>query len=260
MSGAATRNGWVPKQHGAWAMLIVPYLLGVVMAVRAGVAGPWLLPLFAFWMLGYFAFNAASLWLKSAARRRPAVVPALGTYAAASALMGVATLALGGWGMTWWVLAYLPLVLPALWLAAQRNERATLGGALTVAAASLMALVARFPDPRSLLDAGAAATAPVLVAVLVFAYFFGTVLYVKTNIRERNNPAYLRVSIAWHAAWTLIAAALAAAGHLAWWWTLFFAATTARAWLVPGRGWTAKRIGIIEGVFCLVLGACFLLW
>ena len=60
---AATRRpaGWVPQQHGAWAMLVVPYLVGAGMALRRGASLPWLAALGCFWLLGYFAFNAAIL-------------------------------------------------------------------------------------------------------------------------------------------------------------------------------------------------------
>lgn len=258
--GGATRNGWVPNQHGAWAMLVTPFLFGLVLAVRAGAAGWWLAPLFACWMLGYFAFHDASLWLKAAPRKRPTYVRPLLTYAAASGAAGVLTLALGGWAMALWALAYLPLLLPALWLASRRRERATVGGALTVAAASLMTLVARFPDPRTLLAPGAPWLYPALVAALLFAYFFGTVLYVKTNIRERGSRGYLLASVGWHAAATLVTAALAAAGALAWWWAVFFAATTVRSAVVPRLGWSAKKLGFVEVGFTTFLAVCFLLW
>lgn len=79
-------DGWVPQQHGAWAMLVVPYLLGAIGLVRSGGTGPreWVvLPLlFVTWMIGYFAFNAATLWLKARPRRRPAFVRPILTYGA----------------------------------------------------------------------------------------------------------------------------------------------------------------------------------
>ncbi len=252
-------QGWLPRQHGAWAMLVLPYCLGVVLAVRAGTAGPHLVPLFAFWMLGYFAFHAASGWLKAPAVRRGPWVKPLVTYAAASALCGLATLALGGWAMAGWVPFYLPLLLPALWLASRRRERDTAGGALTVAAASAMTLVARYPAPADL-AADPGAWTPLVVSGLVFAYFFGTVLYVKTNIRERGSRAFHAVSVGWHAAATLACVALAVALAWPWWWAAFFAVTTARAALVPSRHWTARRIGVVESLLCVVLVVAFVAW
>ena len=257
MSGRATRTGWVPNQHGTWAMLVTPFGFGLVLAVRAGTAGGWLVPLFACWILGYFAFHDASLWLKAAPARRGRYVPPLLTYAGASAVAGLVSLAWAGWALAWWALAYLPLLLPALWLASRRQERATVGGALTVAAACLMALVVRFPDPRTL--PGSDWLDPVLLSGGLFAYFFGTVLYVKTNIRERGSRGFLAASIGWHAAATLLAGLLASGGVLPWWWTAFFAATTLRAAWVPRLGWTAKRLGLVEVAFTAALACAFVL-
>lgn len=257
---ARKRAGWVPDQHGAWSMITLPFVIGFIEAVRAGVAGAWTATLFAFWLLGYFAFNAASGWLKAPPRRRPPLVKPLVTYTIASAVAGVVTLVLGGWAMAWWAVAYLPLLLPALWLASRRRERATLGGALTIAAASLMLLVVRFPDPVTLLEAGPDATRPLLLAGAMFAYFFGTVLYVKTNIRERGSRPFLIASIGWHAAATVAADALTRAGLLPWWWAGFFVLTTLRAAYVPSRGWTPRRIGFVEAGLCVVILVCHLVW
>lgn len=251
---------WVPNQHGAWAMLVVPWLLGATLRLRAGEAGAFLLPLLGCWLAGYVAFYAASNWLKSAPGRRAPWVRPLVVAAAVSGVLGLATLALAGPALAWWVPAFIPLLVPALVLAGRRRERALVGGGLTVAAASLMALVAAHPDPLTLATASAA-DAALAAAAGSFVHFFGTVLYVKTNIRERGSRGYLAASIGWHAAATLAAFALASVGLLAWWWTPFLAATTVRAWLVPRRRrpLSPKHLGFGEIALCVVLVACFAL-
>jgi hypothetical protein len=80
--------GWVPNQHGAWAMLASPLLIGILAGGFAWVH----LPLAAFWFAGYFAFFATSLWLK--ARRRPRYWPAVRAYGAIAGALGVVILAL----------------------------------------------------------------------------------------------------------------------------------------------------------------------
>lgn len=249
-------KGWVPKQHGAWAMLVVPYLLGLVGAARASAVGWGHLALFVFWMLGYFAFNAASGWLKAAARQRPRYVRPLLVYSGATALAGVVTLVLVGARPLPWVLAFLPLMLPALWLAGRRRERATVGGLLTIAAASLMVPVARYLYPSDDGDWPAVAAQ----TVLVFAYFFGTVLFVKTNIRERGSRGYLVASIAYHALAVLLAAALVAAALAGWWWVAVLGAALVRAVVVPPLRWRPMPLGMIEVVLsaAIVLGALLL--
>ncbi len=245
----AHRNaGWLPTQHGAWAMLVVPFLVGVALRGHDGLPLTWFLaPLFAFWLLGYFAFNAGSGWLKAhPTRRRPFVAP-LVTYAAASAGFGLLTLLGAGPRILTWVPVYLVLLLPALVLAARRRERATLGGALTTAAAALMTLVVRFPDATELLS-GTQGARSAAAAAFVFAYFFGTVFYVKTNIRERGNPRFYALSVGWHAAAGLAAVVLLAAGAASGGWVALFAVATLRAAVVPRLRppWTPLRIGLLE--------------
>src|SRR5690606_29814185 len=72
--------GWVPNQHGAWAMLVLPVAVG---ALRAGPRWDHLHLLVA-WLVAYLAFFAAGTWLRS--RRRARYRPALVTYAAAAAV------------------------------------------------------------------------------------------------------------------------------------------------------------------------------
>ncbi|RRD47727.1 YwiC-like family protein [Tessaracoccus sp. OH4464_COT-324] len=238
---------WIPQQHGAWAMVIVPFLIGLLRALSAGATGWGHLTLGLFWLLGYFSFHAASGWLKSSARQKPKYLRPLIVYGGVSALLGLATLALAGLRILPWAGAFLPLVLPALWLAAKRKERATVGGLLTVIAAALMLPVARYLYPSSWADW------PNILAEtgLVFGYFFGTVLFVKTNIRERGSRAFLMASIGWHA---LLLAAAAAAGWLglvSWGWTGIAAVVLLRAVVLPPMRLRPKTIGFLEIVVCV---------
>jgi YwiC-like protein len=247
------RPGWVPVQHGAWAMLAVPFAAGLLLRLRDAVgAAPWLAALFACWLIGYFAFNAASTWLKAAPERRPAFVAPLVTYAAASGAFGLLTLAFAGVGILSWVPLYAVLLVPALALAARRRERATIGGALTTAAASVMTLVVRFPMASDVVAWTPQVRSAVVVAALVFAYFFGTVLYVKTNIRERGSVAFYRASVGWHAGWTALAALGIALGVTPAW-TLLFAAATVRAAAAPRLRprLSPRTIGLFEAAFCV---------
>ena len=53
---AGTKNsGWVPQQHGAWAMIVVPYLTGLALAAPHRPLGLGDLFLGLTWLVGYFA-------------------------------------------------------------------------------------------------------------------------------------------------------------------------------------------------------------
>ena len=205
-------------------MLVMPYLTGLVWAIGAG-RFSWALVLLApVWVIGYFAFFAAATWLKSAfkPRYRRAVV----TYSAITVVLGVLLLVLRP---SWWAwgLVFGPLTGAGLWEAWRRRERSML---------------------------------PVLLGISLacFGYFFGTVFYVKTNVRERGHVAYIVYSVAWHAACTVLFAVVGF-GLPRWWLVGFFGICTLRAWLVPslgvmrGRKVTTKQLGYTEMIATLVL-------
>jgi hypothetical protein len=217
-------------------MLALPVMVGLLLRRADAVAfEPVLLPVVACWTFGYLAFHAITIWLKTpTARRARARRPVLAYALAVTALGGAAVLGAGpdllGWGVV-----YTPTVTAALVLAAQRRERSVASGSLTSLAAGLMTLVTRFVTPGAFLDAWTTPSGAVAVlhAVLVFAYLFGTVLYVKTMIRERGRPGWVAASVGWHGVVLLATAVGAVAGTALAAWPGFFLLTVARAWLMP---------------------------
>ncbi len=257
---SAQRAGWVPKQHGAWAMLITPWLLGAALRARSG-QPEWVaeIALLAFWLAAYLVFQAASTWLKAAPVRRGSYVAPVLTYGGVAAALGVFTWWLLGVRAAWWVPAFVPLLAYAWWLAWRRRERSLAGGVVTVAAAALMGLVARYLVPQ-VPDAEAVA-----VVLACFAYFTGTVLYVKTMIRERGRPVWLWASVGFHAAATLgfVVAWLVGGPRCLPWVALVLAGCTVRALAVPWFGRrrvvTPQAIGLAEVAVTLALVlACLL--
>lgn len=241
----ARSKGWVPNQHGAWAMLVLPWVLGLGIVVGQGRFAVEHAVLFAFWMVGYFAFFAATLWLKS--RFKPRYLPALATYGATAAVLGLVLLRLAPqWWV--WVLAFAPICSFALWLAWKRQERDVVSGLATIVAACLIPVVM-----------GGWGPVPVALALVCFGYFFGTVLYVKTVIRERGKPGWVAFSVAWHAA-CAVAVAWVPAPLPKWWLVAFFAAIALRALLVPLLGpMRCRRVDVkLVGIWEFVTSAALL--
>lgn len=257
-------SGWVPRYHGAWGMIIVPPLLGII---EGGARPPHVL-LLATWWIGYFCFYAATLWFKSRfAQRflRPVV-----TYGALTAVCGVATAVVAPY--LWrWVPLFVPLVAVAGVEAWRRRERSVWSGFATVAAACLLLPVTW--DVSTEGAAGFVGTAAVwLHTALLFGYFGGTVLYVKTNIRQRGSSGYLAASIVWHAVWFGVAVAtsgafgvagsadnLAGGGapislwHVAVWVLLLIRAVTLPLAGRAGHPASVKAIGVGEIVTCVAV-------
>lgn len=239
-------------------MLVAPPLVG------AAAVGPrWEhLLLLVVWLVGFCAYNAAGLWLK--ARRRPRWLPPVRAYGVATVLLGAALLTAAPSLLTWGV-AYVPLLAASLVYSARRDERSLANDLLTVVAAGLMAVVAAgvpvATEPGGLAGWTALTWFPgaedarawALAAVLV-AYFAGTVLYVKTMIRERGNRTMLRASVLYHAVLPVVllgaAALVPTLGSLLPVPTLavLLAVLAVRAVVVPLRwpGATPKALGIGE--------------
>ncbi len=252
-----TSTAWLPRQHGAWAMLAVPALVGMI---RGGPEAVHALLLPA-WLAAYLAFAAAGNALH--ARRRPTTFAPLLTYGGIALVLGIGALALRP-ELLVWAVAFAPLALVSLGASAARADRSLLNDAVTILAACLFALVAYQasggalpPDPEGVVMAW--------VAAALFAYFFGTAFYVKTVIRERGNPAFHRLSVGYHAAWTLFWAGSGSLGvpigpPTQVGVTVFFAVLTVRAAVLAGRSLRPLHVGLGEIVASLVLGGLALTW
>lgn len=217
-------------------MLASPLLVGVIASGFAWIH----LPLAAFWFVGYFAFFALSLWLK--ASRRAKWFPPVRAYTVAAAVLGL-VVAVAQPRLLRWVPAFILPFGVGLWAAARRRDRELLSGLTTVVGSALMTVVAY--DAGSGTDLRRAW----LLALGQFLYFAGTVFYVKSAIRERRNRRFLWISVAAHAAATVIAAAFLSPAL-----GIVFGVLTVRAAVVPRTGMTPKQLGIGE-IFSTVIVA-----
>lgn len=239
--------GWVPDQHGAWFMVTVPAITGVILAPS------WTaIPLLLTWWLGYFTFFAGSVWIRSRFRERNR--PPVLVYGSLAAVAGLTTL-LFNWQLLIWVPAFAPLVAVAVYEAWKRRPRSLLSGVSTVIAACLILPVSAWAGDG--LDAKAWAAFGIYLA-----FFAGTVPYVKTLIRERGSKPWFIGSVVYHA--VALFAALAAAritdgdpvNPLA---TLAALVLLARAVLMPITGarrekpWTPKTVGLLDAAITVLL-------
>jgi hypothetical protein len=228
----------VPNQHGAWAMLASPLLVGIL---AGGVA--WVhLPLAAFWFVGYFAFFATSLWLK--ARRRARWFPPVRAYGLASLVLGAVVLAMQPALVRWAPLFGVPLGV-GLYAASRRRDRALVSGLATTAGSALMTVVAYDAGPGTDLDRAW------LLALVQLLYFAGTVFYVKTVIRERDNPTYRWLSAAYH---VLALALVALAFGPAWPLLAAFVVLLVRAVVVPPLRPAPVQVGLGEIALTVAVG------
>ncbi|ARD40994.1 YwiC-like family protein [Actinomyces gaoshouyii] len=272
------RRAWVPNQHGAWAMLIVPPMVGWVVG-----GWSWLnLLLLPAWWNGYLTYWAWSQWLRTrSARKRALLIPPMVTYTGLTAGLGLLTILLAPYLLQWAV----PM-LPLLGIAAHEvwrgRERSLPSGLSTTAAASLMAGITYclavhgaggFLGTGGADGAGLPGSSPNgrlvgwpwmwLVTASTAAYFCGTVPYIKSMIRERFNYRLLAWTVGAHAVVAAGALWLAVGGWLPWAHAILWVVLAIRAWVMPRLQWRQVRLkhrplrpgtmGIVEMVFCVLL-------
>lgn len=263
---------WVPNQHGAWAMLISPAVLGLIAGLVAWlrsegdvVALPVFLAVLVAWFFGYFAFFAFGLAAKARnPQRRARYVRPVYVYGSVS-LAGMVVALLLQPQLMWWALPFAPLVAVAVWETLAGRPRSTLSGvSTTVASALLYPALVGVGSGSGLWEVGAEAWAGM---IFVAVYFSGTIPFVKSMIRERNNPRYLTGSIIYHAVAVLSVLGLVLLAPVGWTAGVLMTATTllalVRSVYVPvasrgGADWNARRLGMTEVPVLLVACAAVL--
>ena len=168
-------------------MLALPLLLGVA----ATVPSPWHLLLGIAALAGYLAAATAQAWLR--ARRRSSFVPSLvifgGLFTVAGLILLVAFPALALSAV---------VVVPAAALVVRGARPGTPRDLANSLAQTAIALVL---VPAAACVSGAWETEAVVGATLVAAgYLVGTVLVVRSVIRERGNRGFVALSVGFHAA------------------------------------------------------------
>jgi YwiC-like protein len=221
-----TVRQYLPPQHGAWAMLLVPYLAGLLVA---GFRRPDL-PLLGAWLAGYLLSYFVLQAIKSRRPRR--YRSPLSWYAPITVLLAVPVIVACS-RVLLFAPAYAVLLVVNAWHAYRRRERALVNDLASVVQSCLMVFVVSAIAGRPLTEA-------YRPFVIVLLYFTGTVLYVKTMIRERDSRPYRHASIGFHAVALLIAA------FLGWLAAAVFAVLLARAWLLPRLRLTPEQVGVAE--------------
>ncbi|RJF43906.1 hypothetical protein D4740_02855 [Actinomyces sp. 2119] len=269
------RKAWVPNQHGAWSMLVLPPVVGWVVGGFSWVN----LLLIPAWWGAYLTYWAWSQWLRtrSAQRRVLLLVPLL-VYTGWTGVLGLVTVLVTPY-LLQWAVPLAPLLAVAAHQVWRGRERSLLSGLSTTAAASLMAAITyclAVGGAGGFLGLGAGAdnlpgSSPNgeltgwswmwLVTALTAAYFCGTVPYIKSMIRERFNTVLLAGTVAAHTAVAAVTLWLASGGYLPWAHAVLWVVLAVRSLVVPLRQWRLVRghhqplrprqLGLIEIVMCL---------
>ncbi len=233
-------NRYIPNQHGAWAMLILPFLCGLSLS---GVS--WLhIPLFLCWLVMYLFSFPLLLWIKTRRTSR---------YRNPTMIYGILLLPLLillVWlkpQLLWYSGVLLLLFIPNIYFARARNERALLNDILAII------LFCSFIYPVTYIGSETNWRLTSHTFIILVLYFCGTALYVKTMIREKNNRGFYQLSISYHILIFILAALYNR--------TLLFPATILllRSITLPHLKLSTKTIGIIEILGALIVSLTLIL-
>ncbi|MNO61058.1 hypothetical protein D3C76_516940 [compost metagenome] len=226
---------YIPNQHGAWAMLIIPFLFGMI----ASNPTPDHIILFTCWLIIYLLMFAVLQWIrtkKTRFYRKPVLVYSVLLMPCAVWLVllhpFIVVLAL----------LFLPLFIVNAYFARKKKERALLNDIAAIIQFSLMVFISFYigegTDYRL-------ATALFIVSIF---YFVGTAFYVKTIIREKNNKRFYYYSIGYHVILILLSL-----WFLPWTMVAASAILLLRAIWLPRIGITVKQAGISEIVCSIIV-------
>jgi hypothetical protein len=255
-AAATTRPRWrlaIPGQHGAWAFLVVPLLLGYVVT-----GWSWPATVYAIaWVLAYpasYYFGRAVVirwrrgnWSRLAKRElRDAVA-----WMVLAAVPAIVLLVWRPW-LIWVGALLVALWVCSVWLTRTGHERGASNDLLLVAQAALAvpvfwAIATDTPD----LGIGDPAAADAWTAALICLVFFtGSVLHVKSLIREADDRRWALASRVFHVA--ALGMALISP-----WLLLPFGAAAVRAFTVPvgSRPAVIGAVEIVVSVLVVVGGA-----
>jgi len=234
-----TGHKWLPHQHGAWPMLAVPLLMGVA------VGGPnaWHLLLATTAVTGYLASATVQAWRR--ARKRDALDLPLRVYLAALAVQGVVIAA----AFPVLLAAVVVLAPTALVVAAEAKP----GSRRDIANSLMQVVQALVLVPAAAVVGGVTDPARLAVATGIAAvYLVGTVLVVRSVLRERGNRGFAGFSAAFHGAGVVVAAITLPAV-----WAALGLGLMLRAALLPlvvdrraraGRPLRPVHVGMVEAV------------
>ncbi|AHK39359.1 ywiC-like family protein [Bacillus anthracis] len=150
------------------------------------------------------------------------------------------------WRILLFVAVMIPFFIVNMYYARQKNERALRNDISAIIVFCIGGLVSYYFSMK-LIDKTA-----LFIALISFLYFLGSTFYVKTMIREKNNPKYRFISWGYHILLMIIVFAINP------WCSLIFIPSVIRAIILYGKKISIIKVGILEivnSVYFLIITA-----
>ena len=176
----------ISNQHGAIVMALVPFIYGMLLANPVWAHVFLLLGWFSLYLMTYpflNLFKGKNLELY----KKWSVI-----YFAAAVIFAIPAL-ICNWQVLYFMFAMLPFVAVNIYFTKKKDERNLWNDLAGILIFALAGMGSYYFSDRTFDDK------IWLVALYPSLFFIGTTLYVKSVMRERKNPLYLKLSIGFHA-------------------------------------------------------------
>lgn len=169
----------LPKEHGAWAMWIAPYLIGILITNIKWTHIPLLISIF-------FTYIAISPFLQGIRRPKERKELWRNSFSYLTiAFLAAIPIFVAFPGILYVLLFIFPLFLINIYFAKKRNDRALLNDLAAMAALNSTIFAAYY------IGANQYTLEVLLIWLLTLLFFFGSALYVKSMFRERQSITFI---------------------------------------------------------------------
>lgn len=235
---------FLPKQHGAWAMLIIPFWLGVVASQFM-----WQhIPFFIGWLLLYLA-TYPMLYLFKGKK-----LPFYRKWTLIYLIPALILLMVPLWtrpSIVLFGLAMIPFFAINAYFSSQKNERALMNDFSAIFAFGIAGLASGY------LPNGQINPEMLLAFIVSVLFFIGATFYVKTMIREKKNIVYKWISWGYH---FIVLVVFGIMGQ--WLVVIAFIPSLIRAIYFYGKSLPMMKLGILEivnsAIFFVVIVAAII--
>ncbi|MBJ8055534.1 YwiC-like family protein [Bacillus cereus] len=217
----------IPKQHGAWGMLFIPFVLGILI-------GKWTwyhISLLLAWLFVYLATYPLLIYVKQP--RKKYYLHCFFLYFSVTCVCAIIAL-IYEWRIVFFSIIMLPFFFINIYFSRKKNERALLNDICAIILFCIGGIISYYFTMKTI-DENI-----LMIATISFLYFMGSTFYVKTMIREKKNPTYRFVSWWYHS--LLVIATLIVSP----WITVIFIPSLIRSIVFYGRNISILKVGILE--------------
>jgi len=219
----------IPHEHGGWAMVSVPFILGMMICTPHRMH----IPLFIAWFLFYLASYPLLQAVKKRSNRTRMIKWGAG-YGMTGLLFSLPPLIYEP-QLLYFSIPLALLLLINIWHAKRKAERAIMNDLCAILSFSIAAAAAY------LLGGGQWNQAMLFITLFTFLYFLGTAFFIKTIFRERMNKRWRLIAYIFHVIILFIPLAV---GYPLMMIPFLYAA--ARAFIFAGKQLRPMKAGIIE--------------